>query len=237
MSPKTTPRAPRASTVQPPRWTCGGSVSTTAGSEPSSMATRKTLATSAGRTGRFDTPPNRRGAGCETARMDEFTIRAARPEDHERLGELTAAAYLDDGLLDFGAEDPYLEVLRDVDHRAEHADVLVAVGSDGTVLGGVAFVGGPGPFANIADEGEAEFRTLAVAPAGRGRGVGTALVRECIERARALGRHRLVLSTQTAMKSAHRIYERFGFTRAPERDWSPVGDLELLVYVLDLDRD
>jgi len=169
--------------------------------------------------------------------MDEFTIRAARPEDHGRLGELTAAAYLDDGLLDFGAEDPYLEVLRDVDHRAEHADVLVAVGSDGTVLGGVAFVGGPGPFANIAGEGEAEFRTLAVAPAGRGRGVGTALVRECIERARALGRHRLVLSTQTAMKSAHRIYERFGFTRAPDRDWSPVRDLELLVYVLDLDRD
>ena len=87
--------------------------------------------------------------------MDGFTIRPVRPEDHERLGDLTAAAYLDDGLLDLGAEDPYLEVLRDVGRRAEHAEVLVAVDPDGLVLGGVAFVGAPGPFADIARDGEA----------------------------------------------------------------------------------
>ena len=173
--------------------------------------------------------------GCETAAMDGFTIRAALPQDHERLGELTAAAYLDDGLLDFGAEDPYLEVLRDVAHRAEHTEVLVAVDPHGTVLGGVAFVEGPGAYADVAREGEAEFRTLAVAPTGRGRGIGTALVRECIERARALGRDRVVLSTQASMHTAHAIYERFGFRRAPERDWSPVRDLKLLVYVLELE--
>jgi ribosomal protein S18 acetylase RimI-like enzyme len=163
-----------------------------------------------------------------------FMIRAARPEDYERLGDLTAAAYLDDGLLDFGAQDPYLDVLRDVRHRAEHADVLVAV--DGTVLGGVAFVGGPGPFANIAAADEAEFRTLAVAPSGRGRGVGAALVRECVDRARALGRERVVLSTQPMMHAAHRLYERFGFVRVPERDWSPIPGTALLVYALDLAR-
>ncbi len=168
--------------------------------------------------------------------MEGFTIRAVRPEDHERLGDLTAAAYLDDGLLDFGVDDPYLEVLRDVGRRAAHTDVLVAVDPDG-VLGGVAFVGGPGPFADVAREGEAEFRTLAVAPAGRGRGVGTALVRECLDRARALGRHRVVLSTQPTMHAAHRVYERFGFTRAPERDWSPIGTLHLLVYELELGGD
>ena len=168
--------------------------------------------------------------------MDGRTIRAARPEDYEPLGELTAAAYLDDGLLDFGADDPYLDVLRDVGHRAEHADVLVAVDAEGTVLGGVAFVGGPGPFANIAAADEAEFRTLAVAPSGRGRGVGAALVRECLDRARALGRERVVLSTQPMMRAAHRLYERFGFVRVPERDWSPVPGTDLLVYALDLAR-
>lgn len=169
--------------------------------------------------------------------MDGFTIRPVRPEDHERLGDLTAAAYLDDGLLDLGAEDPYLEVLRDVGRRAEHAEVLVAVDPDGLVLGGVAFVGAPGPFADIARDGEAEFRTLAVAPTARGRGVGTPLVRECIDRAQALGRRRVVLSTQPMMQAAHRVYEGFGFTRAPGRDWSPVADLRLLVYELDLDAD
>jgi len=168
--------------------------------------------------------------------MDGFTIRAAGPGDYDRLGELTAAAYLDDGLLDFGADDPYIAVLRDVARRAAHADVLVAVDETGDVLGGVAFVAGPGQFADIARAGEAEFRTLAVAPAGRGRGVGTALVTECIDRARGLGRDRVVLSTQPLMHSAHRIYERFGFARVPERDWSPVADLTLLVYALDLAR-
>jgi GNAT superfamily N-acetyltransferase len=166
--------------------------------------------------------------------MDGYSIRAAVAEDHERLGALTAAAYLDDGLLDLGERDPYLAVLRDVGSRAAHAEVLVAVDGEGAVLGGVAFVEGPGPFADVAGDGEAEFRTLAVAPAGRGRGVGTALVAACIDRARSLGRRRLVLSTQPRMYAAHRVYERFGFTRAPDRDWSPVPGLELLAYELDL---
>ena len=167
-------------------------------------------------------------------------IRAARAEDHARLGELTAAAYLDDGLLDLGERDPYLRVLRDVGSRAAHAEVLVAVdGQDGSgdVLGGVAFVEGPGEFADVAGEGEAEFRTLAVAPAGRGRGVGAALVAACIDRARALGRRRIVLSTQPRMYAAHRLYERVGFTRAPDRDWSPVPGLELLAYELELELE
>lgn len=168
--------------------------------------------------------------------MEGLTIREARPEEFERLGDLTAAAYLDDGLLDFGAEDPYLDVLRDVRHRAQHAEVLVAVDDGGAVLGGVAFVGGPGPFANIAGDSEAEFRTLAVAPTGRGRGVGAALVRECIDRSRSLGRERVVLSTQPMMHAAHRLYERFGFVRVPERDWSPIPGTALLVYALDLAR-
>jgi GNAT superfamily N-acetyltransferase len=163
-----------------------------------------------------------------------FSIRAARAEEFDRLGEITAAAYLDDGLLDFGADDPYLVLLRDVRMRAQHADVLVAVDEAGTVLGGVTFVGGPGAYADIAQAGEAEFRTLAVAPPGRGRGVGAALVQHCVERARRLGRRRLVLSTQPTMHSAHRIYERAGFVRQPHRDWSPVPGTSLVVYALEL---
>ena len=165
----------------------------------------------------------------------QHTIRAARPGDYEQLGELTASAYLDDGLLARGRDSPYLEVLRDVAERAAHGEVLVAVDTADRVLGGVTFVPGPGPFADLAGNGEAEFRTLAVAPAGRGRGIGTALVQECIDRARALGRRRLVLSTQPTMYAAQRLYERAGFTRAPGRDWSPVPGLMLMAYALDLE--
>ncbi|MGW0840847.1 GNAT family N-acetyltransferase [Streptomyces sp. NPDC002787] len=167
----------------------------------------------------------------------DITIRQISPDEYPTLGEITARAYLADGLLDFGESDEYLGELRDVAKRAAAADVLVAV-EEGRVLGGVTFVPAGGPMADIAGPGEAEIRMLAVAREARGRGAGEALVRACLERARAVdGCARVVLSTQSRMHAAHRIYERLGFTRTPERDWNPVphlDDLLLLTYELTL---
>jgi hypothetical protein len=36
------------------------------------------------------------------------------------------------------------------------------------------------------------------------------------------------------MTAAHRLYERLGFTRLPDRDWTPVPGVDLRVYALDL---
>jgi ribosomal protein S18 acetylase RimI-like enzyme len=169
----------------------------------------------------------------------DFTIRPVKPGEHDTLGEITAQAYLQDGLLDFGESDAYLHELRDVAKRAAAAEVLVAVADDGRVLGGATFVPGKGPMADIAGPGEAEIRMLAVAHAARRRGVGEALVRACLDRARAMdGCVRVVLSTQSTMRSAHRIHERLGFVRTPERDWKPlphIDDITLLTYALTLD--
>ncbi|MGW4755835.1 GNAT family N-acetyltransferase [Streptomyces chartreusis] len=167
----------------------------------------------------------------------DIAIRPAEPDEFDGLGEITARAYLHDGLLDFGESDEYLGELRDVAKRAAAAEVLVAV-ADGRLLGGVTFVPGGGPMADIARSGEAEIRMLAVDRAGRGRGAGEALVRACVDRARATeGCVRIVLSTQRTMHGAHRIYERLGFVRTPERDWNPIPqlvDITLLTYELTL---
>ncbi|MEU6813464.1 GNAT family N-acetyltransferase [Streptomyces sp. NPDC046860] len=167
----------------------------------------------------------------------DLIIRAAEPAEYAALGEITARAYLEDGLLDFGESDPYLRELRDVARRAAAAQILVAE-RGGVLLGGVTFVPSGGPMADIAGPGEAEMRMLAVAHAGRGQGAGEALVRACAERARAVeGCRSLVLSTQPAMHTAHRIYERLGFRRTPDRDWNPLPDLwdlALLTYELTL---
>ncbi|MEU9989806.1 GNAT family N-acetyltransferase [Streptomyces sp. NPDC007971] len=167
----------------------------------------------------------------------DLLIRRADPAEYAALGELTAQAYLQDGLLDFGESDAYLGELRDVAKRAAAAEVLVAV-RNATVLGGVTFVPSGGPMADIAGPAEAEIRMLAVSRTARGRGVGEALVRACIDRARrTAGCTRIVLSTQRTMHSAHRIYERLGFVRTPERDWNPLPDLDditLLTYELTL---
>ncbi|MFE7439603.1 GNAT family N-acetyltransferase [Streptomyces chartreusis] len=167
----------------------------------------------------------------------DIAIRPAEPDEFDGLGEITARAYLHDGLLDFGESDEYLGELRDVAKRAAAAEVLVAV-ADGRLLGGVTFVPSGGPMADIARSGEAEIRMLAVDRAGRGRGAGEALVRACVDRARATeGCVRIVLSTQRTMHGAHRIYERLGFVRTPERDWNPIPhlvDITLLTYELTL---
>ncbi|MFI9807372.1 GNAT family N-acetyltransferase [Streptomyces sp. NPDC052301] len=167
----------------------------------------------------------------------DIVIRRAAPGDYGTLGEITAQAYLQDGLLDFGESDAYLDELRAVAERAAAADVLVAV-HDGTLLGGVTFVPSGGPMADVAGPQEAEIRMLAVDRAARGRGAGEALVRACLDRARAVdGCRAVVLSTQRTMHTAHRIYARLGFVRTPERDWNPLphlDDITLLTYKLTL---
>ncbi|GAA2514596.1 GNAT family N-acetyltransferase [Streptomyces gobitricini] len=165
----------------------------------------------------------------------DITIRPVRPEEHRALAEVTAQAYLGDGLLAFGESDEYLIELRDVPRRAAEAEVLVAVGEDGRVLGGVTFVAeGGGPWAGLARAGEAELGMLAVAREARRRGAGEALVRACVERAREVeGCARLVLSTRASMRAAHRIHDRLGFVRTPERDWQPTPGVTLSTYALE----
>ncbi|MEW1774012.1 GNAT family N-acetyltransferase [Streptomyces sp. NPDC086777] len=167
----------------------------------------------------------------------DIVIREVEPAEYDTLGDITAEAYLQDGLLDFGESDSYLTELRDVAKRAAAATVLVAVAGD-TLLGGVTFAPGPGPMADIAAPSEAEIRMLAVTRAARGRGAGEALVRACLARARAVpGRTAVVLSTQRTMHTAHRLYERLGFVRTPQRDWNPLPELDditLLTYELTL---
>ncbi len=65
----------------------------------------------------------------------DIVIRPVTAGEHAELGEITAQAYLGDGLLDFGESDSYLGELRDVAKRAAAAEVLVAV-DHGTLLGG-----------------------------------------------------------------------------------------------------
>jgi ribosomal protein S18 acetylase RimI-like enzyme len=172
-----------------------------------------------------------------TLALMDIEIRAADPTEYDAVGEITAQAYLLDDLLAFGESDWYLGELRDVAKRAAAAEVLVAVLDGGEPVGTVTYVPSGGPMADLARPGEAEIRMLGVARAARGRGTGEALVRACIDRAKAADDCTgIVLSTQPVMYAAHRIYERLGFTRAPERDWRPIegDDFTLVTYELTL---
>lgn len=82
-----------------------------------------------------------------------------------------------------------------------------------------------------------ELRLLAVAAEARGRGVGQALVEECVRRARRMGATELGLHTSATMAAAIRIYERMGFERAPEHDFHPESGEVVTAYRLPLGDD
>ena len=159
-----------------------------------------------------------------------LTVEQARPEDFARIAELTVDVYVGGGL----ATPAYALELADVAGRAERAELLVVRDPSGRVVGSVALVL-TGDFGNvITSDAEAAFRMLVVAPSAQGQGVGELLVTTCLAQARAAGKRWMVISTDPLMTTAHRLYERLGFTRLPERDWRPEPGVDLLVYSREL---
>ena len=75
---------------------------------------------------------------------------------------------------------------------------------------------------------------MAVLPSARGQGVGTALMAECVRRARHAGAAALGLHTMDVMRAAVRMYERMGFARMPNLDFSPAQGVLVKGYRLDL---
>ena len=161
-------------------------------------------------------------------------IRRARPEDIAAVGEVTVAAYAD---FTDGETDSYVAHLRDAASRDRDAELWVATPDDSEEILGTVTLTPPGsPWREIARDGEGEFRMLAVAPAARGTGIGSALVDLVLDRFRRDGARAVVMSTLAEMTAAHRIYERAGFVRDPERDWSPLPGVELISYRADLEE-
>ena len=165
--------------------------------------------------------------------MSELTVRPVLPAEYDALADLTVAAYLsvpgDDHI-----SASYELTLRDVQARARDAVVLVAVDDTDGLLGGVTYVPGPGPFAELERDGDAGIRMLAVSLAAQRRGVGRRLVEACITRARADGRTRIVLHTGASMTAAQALYLKLGFVRAERLD-GLVPVWNLMAYTLDLD--
>ncbi|MFC6093913.1 GNAT family N-acetyltransferase [Saccharothrix lopnurensis] len=166
--------------------------------------------------------------------MADVVVRAAREDEWAAAGAVTVAAYRADRHID-SSTGGYADVLADARTRAGQAELLVAVDEDDSVLGTVTIARPGTPYAEVSEPGEVEFRMLAVNPSARGRGVGEALVRAAVARARELGARRLVMSSSEHMTTAHRLYRRLGFRRLPERDWRPVPGVDVVARAFSLE--
>jgi GNAT superfamily N-acetyltransferase len=159
---------------------------------------------------------------------DDLVIRTARHDEGDAVGVLTERVYRDGGFVG----DDYAAELRDGESRVREATVLVAE-LDGRVVGSVTAALPGSAYSEIARPDELEVRMLGVADDVRRRGIADALMQAVEEMARQRGLGGVILSTAPTMHGAHRLYERRGYVRQPERDWD-VGSLRLLAYQLDL---
>ena len=171
--------------------------------------------------------------------MVDVMIREAQPGELAAVGDLRVAAYAAGGFLN----PEYAPELRALG-TAGDGTVLVAV-PDGAgaadpgqaaLAGTIMLVTWPQAGELVGGPDEAEVRALAVAPGVQAGGVGTRHLLTALNWAELAGARRVVLSTLPEMRAAHRLYERTGFRRLPDRDWSPRPGVQLLAYSLELDR-
>jgi ribosomal protein S18 acetylase RimI-like enzyme len=161
-------------------------------------------------------------------RLDHIQVRQAVAGDADSVGGLTERVYSAGGW----GDPAYSRLLVDGLSRIEQATVLVATRRD--VIVGTVTIARPGTrFAAICTPDELEIRMLAVDECSRRQGVADALLDTCEEFARRERFGGVVLSTQPDMHAAHRLYERRGYTREPDRD-RHVGRFHLLAYRLSV---
>ena len=164
----------------------------------------------------------------------QILIRPAVPADYDAIARITRDAYLAAGYFE-SADHPYMLQIQDVARRAAKATIWVAERA-GKIVGSVTLAVAGEPFADIAEADELEFRMLVVDPAVQRSGAGKALVHAILDYARSLpGIQAVALTTGLTWESAHGLYRKTGFQRAPERDWVvPDTDIRLLVYRQEL---
>ena len=139
--------------------------------------------------------------------MDPFFIRLIEPADNADL-----AIIIRDALTEFGADKPGTVYFDDsTDHLYElfqqqkgiyHVAVL-----NNTIVGG----GGINPTTGLAAD-TCELVKLYLAPSARGKGIGKAVIEQCLIAAKKAGYKKVYLETMPELISAIPLYEQFGFT-------------------------
>lgn len=163
-----------------------------------------------------------------------ITVRRATPADHGRIADICVTAYDAAGQLE--PRSPYTVTLRDAASR-DATGILLVAEQDGDVVGTTTICPTGTEFSEIGREGELEFRFLAVDPAKWCNGIADALVAACEDHARAIGASALAICVRDTNTGAAAMYERRGFTRVPDRDWTPRPGVDLLALTRPVPPD
>ncbi len=156
-------------------------------------------------------------------------IRSIRSDEYDRVGALCVDAYLRAEITRAG--EPYAAFLADTASRATDptAEVLVAE-HDGHLTGTVTICPYGSDLTKVCLPGEMEFRALAVAPEAQGGGIAADLIWACVDWSREHEVDTVVACVTEKNTSGHKLYQKLGFTRQPDRDWVAPDGTTLQTY-------
>jgi predicted N-acetyltransferase YhbS len=164
-----------------------------------------------------------------------IVVRNAEPHEYDAVAQIILKSYEEYGpQLPEDGWQQYARNILDVRSRMVESELLVAV-QDETFVGSVTFY--PTYMARVNSGWPQDWtgiRLVAVIPEYRGRGVGKAIMDECIRRSRDQGAQAVALHTTPYMTLAQGMYEHMGFVRIPGYDFHPRPDLTVMAYKLRL---
>lgn len=144
--------------------------------------------------------------------MNEVAFRLARREDLPSIVRMLAEDDLGSQRERF--EEPlllsYYEAFEQIGNDPNHE--LIVAELDGEVVGTLHLMFLP----SISFQGglRAQVESVRVDGKVRGQGIGSAMMKWAVEKARARGAHLVQLTTHRSREDAHRFYERLGFTKS-----------------------
>ena len=153
--------------------------------------------------------------------LSEATIRPATPDDSEAISRVLLEAFIT--VREHYTDDAFEMVTPkadEVEGRFDEGPMWVAE-IDGEIVGTVSLTTEPEGF---------YVRSMAVAPAAQGKGIGRMLLDALHEHVAKLGGDRIFLYTLPFQKGARAMYEKYGYTwvrDTPAEEWFGVPGLEM----------
>ncbi|HTR35876.1 MAG TPA: helix-turn-helix domain-containing GNAT family N-acetyltransferase [Bryobacteraceae bacterium] len=166
----------------------------------------------------------------DSAQHPPFILRPHRPGDMGWVVHREGALYAEEYGFDQTFEALVARIVADFITNFDAARERCWIAEmDGEAVGHVFLVKHP------EEPDTAKLRLLLVESSARGKGLGHALVNECVRFARAASYRRITLWTQSILVEAHRIYQKAGFRLVKEEPHHSFGvDLVGQTWELDL---
>jgi putative acetyltransferase len=140
------------------------------------------------------------------AKLEEISIRTIEEKDNPALARLIRLT-----LKEFGADRPgtvYFDAATDFLYQSfqQSRSAYFIAEYDHELVGGGGIFPSPG-----LPEDTCELVKMYLFPQVRGMGLGSLLIRKCMDFAKEAGFHNIYLETMPELKQALKTYEKFGF--------------------------